>query len=119
MKNKYNPEKQVQELAKDILHEIKHWKHIEKNGCHDPFWPDGCNMNLTRNHIIFDKKEITRICVEENLPIPEEYYLPTPPVVDNSYMARTKDPRIERLAQQDHKITHKKAAYDEDQMELI
>lgn len=21
-------------------------------GCSDPAWPDGCNLNLTRNHII-------------------------------------------------------------------
>ena len=22
------------------------------HGCSDPAWPDGCNLNLTRNHII-------------------------------------------------------------------
>ncbi len=32
--------------------EYKHWDDL-KNGCSDPAWPDGVNLNLVRNHIIY------------------------------------------------------------------
>lgn len=32
--------------------ELEHWQDMFENGCSDPMWPDGCNLNLTRNHII-------------------------------------------------------------------
>lgn len=54
-------EQEIEQLRKDIVQELAHWKNLRKYGCQDPFWPDG---NL-----------------------PEEYYLPTPPVVDNNYLA--------------------------------
>ena len=38
------------ELQKDI----DRWEDIKQNGCNDPFWPDGVNLNLVRNHIIHD-----------------------------------------------------------------
>lgn len=32
--------------------ELEHWQDMFEHGCSDPAWPDGCNLNLTRNHII-------------------------------------------------------------------
>ena len=32
--------------------ELEHWQDIFAHGCNDPAWPDGCNLNLTRNHIV-------------------------------------------------------------------
>lgn len=32
--------------------ELEHWRDIFAHGCSDPAWPDGCNLNLTRNHIL-------------------------------------------------------------------
>ena len=32
--------------------ETEHWQDMFTHGCSDPAWPDGCNLNLTRNHII-------------------------------------------------------------------
>lgn len=32
--------------------ELEHWQEMFAHGCSDPGWPDGCNLNLTRNHII-------------------------------------------------------------------
>ena len=32
--------------------EFERWREIFAHGCSDPAWPDGCNLNLTRNHII-------------------------------------------------------------------
>lgn len=32
--------------------ELEHWQDMFEHGCSDPTWPDGCNLNLIRNHII-------------------------------------------------------------------
>ena len=32
--------------------ELERWRDIFEHGSSDPAWPDGCNLNLTRNHII-------------------------------------------------------------------
>ncbi len=32
--------------------ETEHWQDMFAHGCNDPVWPDGCNLNLTRNHIL-------------------------------------------------------------------
>lgn len=32
--------------------ETEHWRDMFTNGCSNPVWPDGCILNLTRNHII-------------------------------------------------------------------
>lgn len=50
---KDSPEQKVKQYCVKIRKEIQHWKDINQNGCNDPFWSDGCNMNLTRNHIIY------------------------------------------------------------------
>lgn len=43
----------IAEYNKNIDEETARWKHILKYGASDPFWPDGTNMNLIRNHIIY------------------------------------------------------------------
>lgn len=35
-----------------VRRELEHWQDIFANGCSDPAWPDGCNLNLTQNHIL-------------------------------------------------------------------
>lgn len=32
--------------------ELERWREIFAHGCSDPAWPDGCNLNITRNHIL-------------------------------------------------------------------
>ena len=78
-------EDKVKEYRQCIRQEIEHWKDINQNGCSDPFWPDGCNMNLTRNHIIYYQSKIREICTENWLPLPDEYYLAAPPEVNVNY----------------------------------
>ena len=53
------PEQKVKQYCGEVRKEISHWKDINQNGCNDPFWPDGCNMNLTRNHIIYGTTSFT------------------------------------------------------------
>lgn len=116
---KKTPEQELKELCSDIRQEIEHWEDINKNGCNDPFWPDGCNMNLTRNHIIYAKYRIAQICAVNKFPIPEEAYLPTPPKVDDYYMSKlTQKRRLEMIGHRD-RITTKRNKYEKGQLSLF
>lgn len=107
-------EERLYECRVNIIAEIAQWKHINENGCNDPFWPDGCNMNLARNHIIYYKQKAAQICRENGLTLPNEYYLPLPPEVDNKYMAKPdQKERVQRLKQTGNKLTTRKVKYDE------
>lgn len=84
------------ELQKDI----DRWEDIKKNGCNDPFWPDGVNMNLKRNHIIHDLRLLSGL---EQKPVQISMYMllddvetvpddvmndeRIPPLVPDTYMA--------------------------------
>ena len=37
----------------EVDREFCRWNHLAGGGCQDPGWPDGVNMNLVRNHIIY------------------------------------------------------------------
>ncbi len=37
------------------------------------FWTDGCNMNLTRNHMISYKRDIVELCEKAGMPLPEAF----------------------------------------------
>lgn len=52
---KYIPPEQmtIQQIQSEIGQEFQRWNDIACNGCQDPGWPDGVNMNLVRNHIIY------------------------------------------------------------------
>lgn len=84
-------EKVKNDYGKQIRESLEHWKHIREHGAGDPFWCDGVNLNLVRNHVIYYK----RMCQEELQPeeYPAEYYLETPPKVDNNFMARADEVR--------------------------
>lgn len=73
----------------DPLEELEkayaHWQQLYENGGSDPHWPDGVNLNLVRNHIIYFKSQIEETC---SLYMADEIYLrELPPMVDDSYMA--------------------------------
>ena len=64
---------------------------MHQYGGSDPFWSDGCNLNLIRSHILYSKRMITETMPPEQYP--EIYYRETPPTVDQDYMARTDEIR--------------------------
>lgn len=98
-----------QQLAKLIVELNKSFalhEYLIEYGGQDPFWPDGVNINLVRNHIIADKSKIINFCTENNLPYPDELYNPTPELVDDDYMANlSQEKRVERLKKQGNKLT--------------
>ena len=66
-KKKIAVEDMIDGLIEDMKREYSHWLYIRENGCRDPFWTDGVNMNLTRNRILYDKTQIARLCAEKGL----------------------------------------------------
>ena len=116
------PEQRLKKLCKKIIFEREVWKHINEEGCSDPFWPDGMNMNLTRNHILSYRNEIAEICEECGSNLPAEYFSKVPPVVPDNYVAVTprQKERIEKLRQWDEEgLKYKKNKFNDDgQMEF-
>jgi hypothetical protein len=97
---KKTPQIQLQDLIDDIRREFKQWHSIYNNGCNDPFYSDGTNLNLVHNHIYYDKNEMLAICSEYKINLPEEYYQPTPEV-SNDYFANPKSDRAKRIQRDD------------------
>ena len=52
--SRYIPPEEMNEaqIREQLDAEYKHWDDLKKNGCSDPAWPDGVNLNLVRNHIM-------------------------------------------------------------------
>jgi hypothetical protein len=80
--------KSIKEMVDQLNESIEHHKQLLIHGGQDPFYTDGCNANLIRNHVIYYKNKIKELSEEKGLEFPEEYFTPTPEVVDNTYMAR-------------------------------
>lgn len=70
------------EIEQELIKEYAHWEHLRDHGGQDPFWHDGVNMNLTRNHIIYYKQQL-----EELQYFPKVYNREVPPETDRFYMA--------------------------------
>lgn len=116
---KKKPEQMLENHKKDIQRELAHWHFLRDHGGQDPFWPDGVNMNLTRNHIIYARRQIVEICEENDWALPAEYFLPLPPEVPDGYMANLdQEKRVKRLQQSGQKLKTEKVEYDENQMRL-
>jgi len=83
--------KQQEDYAAELQKSFDRWEYLRVHGGSDPFWSDGCNMNLVLNHILYYKGKI-----EETMPLeqyPEIYYRETPSEVDRDYMARPEEIR--------------------------
>ena len=120
------PEEQLAELIHELLQELDWWKSTNEFGCNDPFWADGTNMNLIRNHVLYFKGEIQEHCEKYGLNLPNEYFIPTPPEVPENYMApgsmdagdEHQTARRKRLHQMGDTLTTKQTDYDDSQMTL-
>jgi hypothetical protein len=92
--------KEVENYAEMLEKEFAHWEHLYEHGCTDPFWPDGMNLNLVRNHIAYYKRQITETMTPENYP--EVFHRPGPPEVDGNYFARPEEIRRKALQDLEH-----------------
>jgi hypothetical protein len=94
--SKYIPPEQrtLAELQTELDRSFRRWDDINEHGCTDPFWADGVNMNLVRNHIIYyyrllaDKLENVQLSLFDT-GIDMTDLRPIPPEVDPDYMSPT------------------------------
>ena len=113
---KDDPVKELLLLRKRVREDIDRWFWYRDHGGQDPFWQDGVNMNLIRNHLISFKNDIQSICAAEGWVLPEEYFIPIPDVVDPTYMADPKSPRMNTIR---GRATHKRIRYDPEELMLF
>ena len=48
----------LEELVRELERDYARWEQVYMAGSKDPFWPDGVNANLCRNHILCGKRRI-------------------------------------------------------------
>ena len=77
--------KRSKQLGKEIRDSRKRYEDLRIHGGSDPFWSDGANMNLCRNHVMYFRKQVETELDPENYP--EEYFLEIPAEVSVHYMA--------------------------------
>lgn len=88
---------QLQELILKVNDTITRWKSYKENGGTDPFYPDGVNMNLLRNHLIHYKREIRELCAENNVSLQGEAFFPNLPYTDENYFAKPESERAKYI----------------------
>ena len=90
----------VARLEAQVQADVNHWHDLMANGCNDPFWPDGVNLNLVRNHIIYGLRQIAELnASERQLSMFDASGAMTnnalddsriPPKVDDNYMVKAR-----------------------------
>lgn len=84
-KRKLTPVQELREQVNRLAERYTHWEQERRDGCVDPNWSDGVNLNLVRNHIINFKRQIRRTCDNFNLPMPAIYYRALPPEMPTDF----------------------------------
>ena len=84
-KRKLTPAEQLQHHVDECVKRYAHWEAERRDGCVDPNWADGTNLNLVRGHIICAKKKIRHTCEEFGLVIPAIYFRALPPVMPDDF----------------------------------
>ena len=80
--------KENENLAGELASSFAQWEYLIEHGRSDPFYADGTNMNLVRNHIMYYKNRMVEEYGADYEKYPEIFYRELPPEVKNSYMAR-------------------------------
>ena len=85
--------KSLDELAKECKQSYERWTEIRQNGCRDPCWTDGVNLNLVRNHIIYYKRQMATLYKEQGVEPPPVLLRELPPRLDPKFMANADEIR--------------------------
>ena len=92
-KKRDGPEQKLAQEIEMCEKEYLHWQNLYEHGGSDPFYADGHNLHLVRNHIMYFKKSMEELCGEIGCELPEIYFRELPPVVPWEYMARSDEIR--------------------------
>lgn len=77
------------QLQKEIEKCRDHWNDIYQHGCSDPFYEDGVNLNLVRNHIIYYGRYLEEKAANVQLSLfCDLRTVKVPPKVPDTYMAK-------------------------------
>jgi hypothetical protein len=79
--------KELLQETKRLEHSLHHHQEILRKGTMDPFWPDGVNANLVRNHCIYSRNRIQEICKLLGIKEPTIMRRPLPKSVRATFMA--------------------------------
>lgn len=82
------PMELLKQSVKDCLERYQHWKKLYEDGGSDPYYTDGVNLALVRNHIIYYKKQMEEACLALACDLPDVYFRALPPEVPEGYMAK-------------------------------
>ena len=85
----------LEELVRELERDYARWEQVYMAGSKDPFWPDGVNANLCRDHILCGKRRIRELYPDAEMP--EIYYWPLPQKLPAEYMARKEELRSAAL----------------------
>lgn len=99
------PRDTVNSLCCSLRETIDRWRNYSVHGCSDPFWKDGANMNLIRNHAIYYRNQIRESCRGNSLDLPWEAYLPIPPKIPGNWMAELSSERARRISSREEVVS--------------
>lgn len=85
------PIAQLYDLQVSLQDRFDRWQDLHENGGSDPFYSDGFNLNLVRNHIISYKRQLEQLCSENGYSLPTIYNTETPIEIDNNYCAKSSE----------------------------
>lgn len=78
----------IEELTDTVRKDFRRWREIYTKGCpSDPTYKDGVNLDLVRNHIIYDLNVFVGREDIKPWELPDEYYYPIPPKFPYDFMA--------------------------------
>ena len=80
--------KEKENLTEELAKSFGEWEYLNEHGGSDPFYADGTNMNLVRNHIMYYKNKMVEEYGRDYEKYPEIFYRELPPEVNQDYMAR-------------------------------
>lgn len=85
-------------LVAELESSYEQWEYLRENGGSDPFYADGTNMNLVRNHILYYKGKMVEEYGADRDKYPPIFYRELPPEVNANYIARAGEIREQAVA---------------------
>ncbi len=80
--------KKKADFVAELERSYERWEYLREHGGSDPFYADGTNMNLVRNHIMYYKGKMVEEYGADHDKYPLIFYKELPPVVKEDYIAR-------------------------------
>ncbi len=68
-----------QDLETGLNNHYNRWGYLREHGGRDPFYADGTNMNLVRNHILYCKNKMVEEYGSDYEKYPDIFYRDIPP----------------------------------------